>query len=66
MNIPWQPDGRLEFHPSPARAGDHVTFAALIDSLVVLSACPMDLNPINAGSRLGDIGVEVVSDPELV
>jgi hypothetical protein len=60
MSIPWQPDGELEFHASPARAGDQVTFAAVIDSIVVLSACPMDLNPINAG-RLGDIGVEVLA-----
>jgi uncharacterized protein YcgI (DUF1989 family) len=57
MHIPWQPDGRLEFLPSPARAGDHVTFSALIDVVVVLSACPMDLNPINP--RLGDIDVEL-------
>jgi len=61
MNIPWQPDGRLEFRPSLARAGDQVTFTAVIDSIVVLSACPMDLNDINAG-RLGDIGVEVLAD----
>jgi uncharacterized protein len=60
MNIPWQPDGRLEFRPSPARAGDQVTFAAVIDSIVVLSACPMDLNDINGG-RLGDIGIEVLA-----
>jgi uncharacterized protein len=58
MNIPWHPDGRLEFAPSPARAGDSVTFEAVVDVLVVLSACPMDLNPINAGG-LGDIGLEV-------
>lgn len=65
MNIPWEADGRLEFRPSPARAGDQVTFAAVIDSVVVLSACPMDLNPIN-GSRLGDIGVEVLAGPLVV
>lgn len=59
MNIPWQPDGRLEFLPSPVRAGDAVAFEAVIDAIVVLSACPMDLNPINP--RLGDIGVEVSS-----
>jgi uncharacterized protein len=61
MNIPWQPDGRLEFHSSPARAGDQVTFAAVIDTLVILSACPMDLNPIS-GARLGDIDLEVLDD----
>jgi hypothetical protein len=51
----------LEFRSSPARADDQVTFVALLDSIVVLSACPMDLNEIN-GSRLGDIGVEVLAN----
>jgi uncharacterized protein len=49
MNVAWQADGTLEFLPSPAGAGDYVTLAAEIDVTVVLSACPMDLNPINAG-----------------
>lgn len=53
MAIPWSADGELAFEPSPAQAGDSVTFAAEIDVLVVLSACPMDLNPINA--TMGDI-----------
>lgn len=61
MNIPWDSDGGLEFRPSPARAGDQVTLKAIIDVLVVLSACPQDLIPINGG-RLGDIGVEVLSE----
>lgn len=60
MNIPWQPDGSLEFRPSPARAGDAVVIEAVIESLVVLSACPMDLNEIN-NSRLGDIELEVIA-----
>ncbi len=49
MNIRWSEDGRLEFLPSPARAGDYVTLEAATDVTVVLSACPMDLNPINTG-----------------
>ena len=53
MAIPWSADGELEFAPSPARAGDSVTFEAEVDVLVVVSACPMDLNPINA--TMGDI-----------
>jgi uncharacterized protein YcgI (DUF1989 family) len=60
MNIPWDADGRLEFAPSPARAGDSVTFEAALDVIIVLSACPMDLNPINAGG-LGDIGLRVLA-----
>jgi hypothetical protein len=55
MAIPWSDDGELEFAPSPARAGDSVTFQAEVDVLVVVSACPMDLNPINA--TMGDIGL---------
>jgi hypothetical protein len=55
MAIPWSADGELEFAPSPARAGDSVTFEADVDVLVVVSACPMDLNPINA--TMGDIGL---------
>lgn len=59
MNIAWQPDGRLEFLPSPARPGDYVTLAAAVDVIVVLSACPMDLNPINARGP-ADVVVELL------
>ncbi len=48
MNIAWDADGRLEFLASPARPGDYVTLRAVVEVVVVLSACPMDLNPINA------------------
>jgi uncharacterized protein YcgI (DUF1989 family) len=59
MNIRWDPDGRLEFLASPAQPGDHVTLEAATDVTVVLSACPMDLNPINAGGPV-DVGLEVL------
>jgi uncharacterized protein YcgI (DUF1989 family) len=49
MAIPWEPDGTLRFDPTPAGPGDYVTLTAAIDTLVVLSACPMDVNPINGG-----------------
>lgn len=49
MNIPWGPDGMLRFLATPAAAGDYVTLLAAIDALVVLSACPMDINAINGG-----------------
>lgn len=47
MSVVWDTDGTLEFRPSPARARDQVTFTALIDVVVVVSICPMDVNPIN-------------------
>jgi uncharacterized protein YcgI (DUF1989 family) len=58
MAIPWSDEGELEFAPSPAAAGDSVTFQAEMDVLVVVSACPMDLNPINA--TMGDIELRTV------
>ena len=59
MHVRWDVDGRLEFLASPARAGDYVTLEALIDVTVVLSACPMDLNPINAGGPQ-DVELEIL------
>ncbi len=50
MNIPWSPDGTLRFLEAPAAAGDYVTLRATIDAVVVLSACPMDINDINGGT----------------
>jgi uncharacterized protein len=50
MNIPWQPDGSLSFERAPAAAGDYVTVTAVIDAVVVLSACPMDVTDINGGA----------------
>jgi uncharacterized protein len=57
MNIPWETDGTLAFRQSPARPNDYVTLAAALDVIVVLSACPMDLNPINGGEPT-DIALE--------
>ena len=62
MHIAWREDGGLEFLASPARAGDYVTLEAVTDVTVVLSACPMDLNPINAGGPQ-DVGLEVLPVP---
>ncbi len=50
MNIPWDPDGSLRFLEAPAAPGDYVTLRAVIDAIVVLSACPMDINDINGGA----------------
>jgi uncharacterized protein len=58
MNVAWDEAGELEFRASPARVGDYVTLAAAVDVTVVLSACPMDLNPINAGGPR-DVGLAV-------
>ncbi len=58
QNTPWSEDGNLQFRPTVARPGDHVTFTALANIVVVLSACPMDVNAIN-GHRPSDVAIEL-------
>jgi uncharacterized protein YcgI (DUF1989 family) len=53
------PEGRVEFGESLAKAGDIVELHALMDVVVAVSACPMDLNPIS-GFRVTDIALEVM------
>jgi uncharacterized protein len=47
MNIPVGTDGDLGWQPAPTRAGDSVTMRAAMDCIVVVSACPQDIVPIN-------------------
>ena len=62
MNVPVAADGRLELAPSVAARGDSVTLEALVDVVVVLSACPQDLVPINGAALTPtDIRVDVLS-----
>ena len=47
MNIPIGADGAVRFEPTLAKPGDHVTLRAEADVIVVFSACPQDMVPIN-------------------
>ena len=47
MNIPVDPDGRIIWGEPLSRKGDSVTLRAVMDCVVVLSACPQDMVPIN-------------------
>jgi uncharacterized protein YcgI (DUF1989 family) len=62
QNMAYAEDGSVTFHPSLARADDHMVFKALVPLLVALSACPMDLNPISGGYP-SHVFVEVVPPP---
>ena len=46
-NCPVRADGGLAVVPPPVKAGQYITFKALIDVIVVFSACPMDVFPTN-------------------
>lgn len=63
MNVPVAQDGSVTRLPPPCQPGDHVCFTAEMDVLVVLSACPQDITPINGEARTPtDLQVEIL-DP---
>ena len=53
------PDGRVTFAESLAKPGDTLELRALINLVVAVSACPMDLNPIS-GYKTHDLALEVL------
>ena len=48
MNTPVVSEGAIERQSPVSAAGDHVVFLARMDLVIVFSACPNDLNTINA------------------
>ena len=59
MRIPVDPNGDLRWLSAASRAGDAITFAAAMDCVVVVSACPQDLNAIN-GDRPTAMEIEIL------
>lgn len=47
MNIPVKSDGSLSFEPPVSTAGSFIQLRADMDLVLVFSACPQDLVPIN-------------------
>jgi uncharacterized protein YcgI (DUF1989 family) len=66
MNIPWKGDkGDLSFEPPKCKEGDYVRFKAERDIVVIMSACPNDVQQINKGqSKDGHFLVEQAEDEE--
>jgi uncharacterized protein len=59
-NIGLGPDRELLWRPALTTAGDSVTFRAELDCIVVLSACPQDVVPINE-CRPGPLALELLA-----
>lgn len=59
MRIPVDASGDLRWLAAASRAGDAITFAAEMDCVVVVSACPQDLNAIN-GDRPTALEIEIL------
>jgi uncharacterized protein YcgI (DUF1989 family) len=49
MNIPVLPSMEIEWRETVSKAGDTLVFRALIDCIMVMSACPQDIVRINSG-----------------
>jgi len=47
MNVPLKANGALAVAPPDSKPGDTVEFEAEMDCVVVLSACPHDIFPVN-------------------
>jgi len=59
MSIPIDASGDLSWLPAASRPGDAITFAAAMDCVFVVSACPQDLNTIN-GERPTALEIEIL------
>lgn len=51
MNVPVAADGAVQRHPPASKKGDYVVLRADMDLVVVFSACPQDITPINGEAR---------------
>jgi uncharacterized protein YcgI (DUF1989 family) len=50
MNIPVASDGATIWGEPVSKAGDYVVLKALVDTVAVMSCCPQDITPVNAGA----------------
>ena len=60
MNIPWDIEGNITFEPTVSAPGDSVLFRAEVDVVVIASACPMDIVPINGPGGGTPADIELV------
>lgn len=51
MNVPVLENEKISLQPPISRPGDYVSLRAIEDCIVVFSACPMDISPVNGGDR---------------
>ena len=69
MEVDVSAEGELSVLPATSQPGDSLDFLAVMDLIVVLSSCPMDINPISSGGiseifnseKLALIGAELKS-----
>ncbi len=65
MNTFVEPDGKMIIRDPISKAGDKIIFQAEKDIVVVVSACPMDLNPVGS-EGITDLEIVVANSPEAI
>jgi uncharacterized protein len=61
MNVPVSDNDRLALEPPVSKPGDFIVLRALADVVVVFSACPMDITPVNGDKIPRAVAYEVLS-----
>lgn len=64
MNVPLAADGGTHFAAPTSKAGDRITLRAEADAIVVMSACPQDMTPVNGEGTVPDILIFRVTDAD--
>ncbi len=60
MNTPITADGTIAWLPTVSKAGDYMVFRSELECVIVMSACPQDLVPVNGNDCMpSDIHFEV-------
>ncbi len=63
MNIPVNNDGDVTFSSPLSKKNDFIILKAIIDCIVVMSVCPMDIVPINGEDRIiNEIQYQILID----
>ena len=63
MNVPVVDNARIALNAPVSKAGDSIVLRALRDVIVIFSACPMDITPVNGEDRIPkSVAYEVMGD----
>lgn len=63
MNVPINHYGGLDLKPPTSEKGQYVVLRAEVDLVIVISACPQDLNLVNGGRPM-DCEYEILGDSQ--
>ncbi len=64
MNVPVRDNDRLALDAPVSKPGDSIVLRALIDVVVIFSACPMDITPVNGEDRTPrSVAYEILQPP---